>query len=81
MTEELRVDSSFGNRTAVDGEILFALTWRVVVDDAGDNLLTHAALANDEHAQIRRRHLQSHVKDMVQCIAVAHDVISLFDAL
>ena len=46
-----------------------------------DNLLTNAALADDKHAQIGRRNLQSHVKDMVQGIAVSHDVVPLFDSL
>ena len=49
--------------------------------DARNDFLTHATLADDEHAQVGGSHLQCHVEHMVQGIAVAHDAVALFDAL
>ena len=81
VAEQLGVDGALGNGAAVDGEVLLAAARRIVVNDAGDDLLAHAALADDEHAQVGRRHLEGDVEHMVQRIAVAHDVVPLFDAL
>ena len=61
MSEELGVDGAFRNRTAVDGEIFLASARGIVVNHAGDDLLTF--------------------KHMVQCLAVAHDIVPLFDGL
>ena len=81
MSEQLGVDGSFWDGAAVDGEILLAASWRVVVNDAWYDFLAHAAFSYDEHAHVSGRHLQGYVEHMVQSIAVAHDVILLFDAL
>ena len=81
MSEELAVDGALGNGAAVDGEVLLAAAGRGIVDDAGDNLLAHAALAEDEDADVGGCHLQRDVEDMVEGIAVAHDVIALLDGL
>ena len=78
VSEQFAVDGSLGNRAAVDGEIPLTAARRVVVDDARNNLLTHAALAHDEHAQVGRCHLQSDIQRTVQSIAVSHDIIPFF---
>ena len=57
MAEEFRVDGALRDGTAVDGKILLAAARRIVVYDAGDNLLADATLADDEHAEVGRRHL------------------------
>ena len=49
MTEEFGVDSSFGNGSAVDGEVLLAPPVAVVVYDARKGLLAHAVFTGDEH--------------------------------
>ena len=51
------------------------------MDDTRYNLLTNTTLTNDEHAQVGGRYLKGDVQNMVQSLAVAHDVVSLFDAL
>ena len=81
MSEELRVDGALGNGTAVDGKILLTPTRRVIVNHSGNNLLTYSALSDNEHTEVGWRHLQSDVERMVQCIAVAHDIVPLFDSL
>ena len=57
MTKEFGIDSSLRDRTTVDSEIFLTLTWGVVVDHTRDNLLTHTAFTNDEHAQVGGRYL------------------------
>ena len=81
MTKELGIDGTLGDGTAVDGEILFATTGRIVVDDTGNNLLTHSTLAYDEHTQIGGRNLKGYVEHVVQCIAITYDIVPLFDVL
>ena len=81
MAEEFRVDGTLRDGTAVDGKILLAAARRIVVDDARDDFLADTTLADDEHAEVSRRHLQGDVEHVVQRIAVAHDVVPLLDAL
>ena len=81
MTKQLTVDGTLGDGTAVDGKILLAPTWRIVVNHAGDDLLTHATLSDNEHAKISRCHLQGHVEHLVQRLAVSNDIIPLLDVL
>ena len=81
MSEELRVDGSLRDTAAVDGEVLLAFPRRVVVNHTRNDLLTHTAFADDEHGEIRRRHLQGNVEGMVQWLAVSYDIVPLFDAL
>jgi hypothetical protein len=51
------------------------------MNHTGNDLLTHTALTDDEHGEIRRRHLQGNVEGMVQWLAVSYDIVPLFDAL
>ena len=57
MSEELGVDGAFRNRTAVDGEIFLASARGIVVNHAGDDLLTYTTLSDDEYRQVGWRHL------------------------
>ena len=50
---------------------------RIVVNQAGDYFLTHAALAYDEHAEVGGCHLKGDIQRMVQRVAVSHDVVAL----
>ena len=49
MSEQLAVNRTFRNRSAVDGEVLLATTRRIVVDDAWQDVLTHTAFSDYEH--------------------------------
>ena len=51
------------------------------MDEPGDNLLTHTAFTNNQHAEIGRRHLQCDVEDNIQVFGIAYDVVSLLDSL
>ena len=51
------------------------------MDDAGQDVLTHTTFSDDEHTKVYRRHLECDVECVVQCFAVAYDVVTLFDAL
>ena len=81
MSEQFAVDSAFGDGAAVYCKILFALSCRVVVYEARDDFLAHAAFANDKHAKIGRRNLKSYVESMIEGLAIAHNVVSLFYSL
>ena len=81
VSEQLAVYRPFGNRTAVYGEVLLTLARRVVMNDTWNLLLSYTAFTDNQHAEVGRRDLQSHVERTVQAIAVAHDVIPLLDAL
>ena len=81
MAEELTVDGALGDGSAVDGEVFLASTWGVVVDESGQDILTHTTLADDEHTDVYRRNLQGVVKRTIQGLAIAYNIIALFDAL
>ena len=65
MPEEFAVDCPFGNGTTVDGKVFFALSWRIVMYYAWDNLLSHTAFSDYKHRQIGGRHLQGDVQRTV----------------
>ena len=81
MAEQLRVDGTLRDRAAVDGEILFASTGRIVMNDAWQAVLTYAALTNNQYTKVNGRHLKGDVQCVVQSLAVAYDVITLLDVL
>ena len=81
MTEQFAVDRSFGNRAAVDGEIFLTTAGGIVVDDAGEDFLSHTALSDDEYAEVSRCHLKGDIECAVQPRTVSHDVVPLFDSL
>ena len=57
MTEQLAVDSTFRNGATVNGKIFLPAAWRLVVNNAGNYLLTHTALTDYQHRQIGWCHL------------------------
>ena len=65
MTKQFTVDGSFGNGAAVNGEILLATAGGIVVNDAGENLFSHAALSDDEYAEVSRCHLKGDIERAV----------------
>ena len=81
MAEQLAVDGSLGNGSAVDGEIFLAAALRTVVDDARNHFLAHTAFAYNQDTKVSWRHLQCDVKHVVELIAVTHDIIPLFYVL
>ena len=81
VAEELTVDSTLGDGAAVDGEVFLASTGGVVMDESGQDVLTHTTFTDDEHTDIYRRNLQGVVKRAIQGLAIAYNIIALFDAL
>ena len=71
MSEELRVDRTLGYGTAVYGNVFGVLTRRVCVYDLREKLLSHTALAYDQHRQVGRGHTQSHTQGPIQQLRVA----------
>ena len=73
----------FRYRTAVDARIAFALatTGRLVMNQPGNNLFSHSALANNQYREVGGRHLQGNIQSPVQSIAISYDVVPLFDFL
>ena len=49
VTEQFAIDGALGDAPTVDGEILTQTAQAVVVNQTGDNLFTHTALASDEY--------------------------------
>ena len=78
MTEEFAVDSSLWDTAAVDGEISFASSRRVIVNDSWDDFLTHTALSDDKHGKVGRCHLQGDIESTVQSVAISDDIVALF---
>jgi hypothetical protein len=53
----------------------------VVVDKARNDFLAHSALTDDEHGEVGIGHLEGNIDGTVERIAVAHDVVPIFDVL
>ncbi len=85
MTEELAFDGSLGDGTAVDGDEATTLTGMlagaVLMDDAREDILTHATLAGDEDGEVGGRHLDSLVEGQEELGIVADDIVALFYVL
>ena len=73
MTEQFRINSSFGNGTAVHSNILTMLPSAVLMNDLRETLLTHTTLSGNQYRQIGRRHLNSNVYRTHQCFIVTND--------
>ncbi len=58
MTEKLGVDSAFGYRAAVYGDVLGVLACAVLMYYLRKKLLARAAFAGYEHRQVDRGHAQ-----------------------
>ena len=46
-----------------------------------DDFLTHSTLAYDKYTEVGGRNLQGYVEYVVQCVAIANDIVPLFDVL
>ena len=79
MAEEFAIDGSFGDSTAVDGEIRTVLASRIGMDDLRKMLLTHTRLTGDEYTQIGAGHLDGYLDIAVELRVLADDSKSLFD--
>ena len=75
MAEELAVDGSLGNASAVDGKIFLSSSWRIVVYYLWNDFLSHTAFSYDEHRKVGRCHLQGNIERTVQFVAIAHDIV------
>ena len=73
MTEQFRINGSFGNGTAVHSNVLSMLPPAVLVNDLRETLLTHTAFASNQYRQVGRSHLNSHIYRTHQYIIVTYD--------
>ena len=71
MAEKLRVDGTFRDSAAVDRDILPMLAAAVLMDNLGEMLLAHAALAGDEHREVGGSHLDGNVYRAVQPFGIS----------
>ena len=81
MAEQFGVDGPFRDAAAVDGQINVMFARAVLVDDLRDDLLAHAALACDQHGEVRRRHLAGDFKGPFQLGVAADDSEALLDLI
>ena len=85
MAEEFALDGAFGDGATVDGDeaaaLLGVFAEAVLVDDAGEDILTHTAFAGDEDAEVGRGHLDGFVDGKEQFGVVADDAVALFYCL
>ena len=51
------------------------------MDDARQDVLTHTALSEYQHTKVDGRHLEGNVQRVIQCLAVAYDVVTLLNIL
>jgi len=74
VAEQLALEERLGDGRAVDGHegLLHALA--VVVDGAGHQFLTGAALAGDEHGDVLARHLPDQLEHLLDLAVVADDL-------
>ena len=81
MAEELALDGALGDGTAVDGDEAATLTHMlasaVLVDDAREDILAHAALAGDEDGEVGGCHLDGLVEGHEELGVVADDIVAL----
>jgi hypothetical protein len=80
VAEELRLDQTGRERSAVDGDEVAPAA--VVVDDAGEQLLARAGLALEQHREVGGGDLRDDAKDLRDLLALADDAFDLegFDA-
>ena len=81
MAEKLGIDGTFRNGSAVHGKIFPVLPQTVVMDNSGKHLLTHSILPRHQHRQIDGGYFQRYFEGTIECLAIAHDAVALFDAL
>ena len=61
MTEQLGVNRTLRDSSAVDGNILPVLPPAVLMDNLRKALLSHTALSGDQHGQIGRSYLNGNI--------------------
>ena len=74
VAEKLRFEQIDGNRAGIDGNERFVGARGSGVNRLGDQFLTGAALAVDQHGGARRRHLRNQVEHGEHLFALADDV-------
>ena len=79
MAKKLRVDGSFRNSSAVDGNVWTVFAGTMFVDDFREILLTHTALTGDQYLQIGGGHLHRNADGTVQLGIKTDDTETLLD--
>ena len=83
MAEELTLDSTFRDGTAVDRDqptsLMSMFPQAILMDNAGEDILTYAALTRDKDREVCRRYLYSLVEGKFQLGVIAYDVVTKFD--
>ena len=73
MTEEFRINRTFGNGATVYGNVLSMLSPAVLVDYLREALLTHTTLSGNQHRQVGRGYLNGNINGTHQCLVIADD--------
>ena len=81
VTEKFGIDGTFGDAAAVQGEVGFMFSRAVLVDDLRNDLLAHAALARDQHGQVRGGNLTGDFESPVELGVVSDDAEALLDLI
>ena len=81
VAEQLGVDGALGDGAAVHGKVFARLAAAELVNDLGNVLLAHAALARDQDREVRRGHGHGRLQRAVQPGVVPDDVEFIFDPL
>ena len=81
MTEQFRINGTFGNGTTVHGNIFSMLSPAEQVDDLRKAFLTYPTLTGNQHRQVGRSYLHGNVDGAVQALGIANDSKTEFDIL
>ena len=81
MTKKFRVYGAFRNCAAVHRNVLALFTAAIIMDDFGEILLAHTALADHQNRQVGGSHLHGNVNGPLQGRVKAYDVITALDGI
>ena len=78
VTEQLTIDRSLRDGTAVHGKIRTVFAGRICMYDLRKMLLTHTRFTRDQHTQIGASHLNGYLDTSIEQRAGANDTKTLF---
>ena len=78
VTEQLTINRSLWDSTAVHGKIRTVFAGRISMYDLWKMLLTHTRFTRDQHTQIGARHLNGYLDISIEQRAGANDTKTLF---
>ena len=81
MAEKFRINGTFRNRSAVDGNVRPVLPAAKLVDDLRKTFLTNTALSRHQYGKVGRSHLHGYIYRAVQSLGIADDAEPQLHAL